>query len=130
MNFLCVIRIDEKDLNKTLDIFESLHTDEILNKMISTCNEEDKRFIPIFKDNWNRWKRDDNNIIESLMDAFNMWCFYENECADYTIRWGVFKKEYGYYGNSRLHGFLIEKLSPVLKNIIIPVYSQKDEIKL
>jgi hypothetical protein len=120
ITYSLTLRIRAQDVQKALDIFNYLHTDEMLTRYarggsypqtgaVSDCH-------------WYSWVNNPKKPYETLTEAFGNWCIVENnvvctvdtETQDFIVS-GDYDNKWGQ------QDFLIEQLAPVLNDTEIHV---------
>jgi hypothetical protein len=114
------LRIPAKDVQRALDIFNHLHTDEMLKKYArgGSYPQTDK----IQECYWYSWVTNPRQPYASLTEAFSNWCIVEEnaeyatdpETQDFIVS-GNYDNKWGQ------QDFLIEQLAPVLNDTVIHV---------
>ena len=124
------LRIRAKHFKRALEIFNNLHSDEMLEKYATRGNYEKKnKKLPVKERKWYAMVNNPKQPYSTLKEAFENWWIVENDKDIYidedTNEFVITGK---YENKIAQQGFLIEQLAPVLKNTIISVTGQDGSI--
>jgi hypothetical protein len=115
------LRIRAKNISKALEIFNNLHTDEMLVKYArgGMYPREGKEVSEMY---WYSWVNNPKEPYTSLEEAFKNWRIVENNVKYCTEKkTGDFLVSGKYNDKIGQQDFLIKMLAPVLSNTYIDV---------
>ncbi|MEX0597095.1 MAG: hypothetical protein WD512_11400, partial [Candidatus Paceibacterota bacterium] len=116
------LRIKPKYIQQALEIFNHLHTDEML-----LANARGKRHPPtsVVRDSyWYSWVNNPENPYSSLTEAFKNWDIVDEDININQDDTTGFTISGWYHNKLGQQDFLIQKLAPVLSNTDILVIGE------
>lgn len=116
------LKISNKNKRKALEIFNHLHTDEMLlehAKGGSFIGGEDNR--PVRERKWYSWVENPSEPYKTLSEAFKNWGIVEENVMMEEKNGCPFTIDGCYYSKLGQQAFLLEQLAPILKNEVIYV---------
>ena len=123
VDYTLVLRIPAKHFKRALEIFNELHSDEMLLKHArGRCFSSDNDKKSVSDMMWYSWVRNPDAPYKTLKEAFENWAIVEDDVSiyidedthDFVIR-GSYENKWGQ------QDFLIEQLAPVLRNTVVQV---------
>lgn len=113
------LRIRKEDFARALDIFNYLHTDEMLLRHARGGSFGRIEHLPLSKTKWYSWVQNPENPYETLEEAFKNWHLVNPSqfarTDDHFIVRGSYNNKLGQ------QEFLLEELAPVLEDTQIHV---------
>lgn len=116
------LKISNKNKKRALEIFNHLHTDEMLLQYAqggSFIGGEDNR--PVRERKWYSWVENPIEPYKTLEEAFKNWGIVEENVMVEEKNGCPFTIDGSYYSKIGQQAFLLSQLAPVLKNEVIYV---------
>lgn len=130
------LEIRPENMKKALDIFNYLHTDEMLLKHANGgCYGHNVEEKPVKQRKWYRWVQNPENPFQNLKEAFETWGIVDDHVyigigEDEYSNEEIFVVEGKYNNKLGQQNFLIEMLAPVLEDCRIIVVGEDQEAYL
>jgi len=109
------------DVHKALEIFNQLHTDEMLVKYAKGGSFPRSVAHPINEQYWYSWVNNPTIPYTTLTEAFNNWGIVEDACCLIDAKTGNFTVGGCYNNKWGQQDFLIQQLAPILSDTTINV---------
>jgi hypothetical protein len=114
--------IKKKNIEKALEIFNFLHTDDMLEKYARGGSSKQTGNVRDYK--WYSWVNNPETPYTDLTEAFKNWCIVEDDVKMECTPTGDFEISGEYSNKWGQQDFLIARLAPVLEDTMIKVKGQ------
>jgi len=117
VSYVLDLTISKANIAKAIEIFNYLHTDDMLEKYARGGSSLKTGNIRDYK--WYSWVNNPETPYKTLEEAFKNWCIVEDDIKMEYNEAGDFEISGKYNNKLGQQDFLIEKLAPVLEDTCI-----------